>query len=168
MPELSANYNIPFPVGSDAVNVHGDIRDLVSRLESVLPSASYSQVVVTNGSGASLPAGTPVYIFDYSDGIVVKKSTQLTTSPVLGLVKTAIPNNQNGIVVVSGVLENINTTAFAAGDILFVGEGGGLTKNRPSGVANAVGIVGYSSTNGVIIIDAKGNGTWGALKDGLS
>ena len=168
MPELSNNYEMPFPLGTDPVNVHGDIKSLVTRLESVLPSASYSQVSVVNGSGASLPAGTPVYVFDFSDSIIVKKATQLTTRPVLGLVKTAIPNNQKGIVVVSGVLENINTTAFSTGDILFVGEGGGLTNNRPSGVANAVGIVGYSSTQGVIIIDAKGNGTWGALKDGLS
>lgn len=168
MPELSSNYEMPFPLGTDPVNVHGDIKNLVTRLESVLPSASYSQVVATNASGQTIGAGTPVYVDDYTDTIIVKMATQATTKPILGLSKTAINNNQKGVIVVSGVVENINTTAFSTGDILFVAEGGGLTNVRPDGVANAVGIVGYSSTQGVVIIDAKGNGTWGALKDGLS
>ncbi len=168
MPELSSNYEMPFPIGTDPVNVHGDIKSLVTRLESVLPSASYSQVVATNATGSTITAGTPVYVHGYSDSIIVKKATQETTSPILGLAKTSIANNQKGVIVVSGVVENINTTAFSTGDILFVGEGGGLTSTRPDGAANAVGIVGYSSTQGVVIIDAKGNGTWGALKDGLS
>lgn len=159
---------MPFPVATDPVNVHGDIKSLVSKLEDVLPSASYSQVSVINDSGATLTAGTPVYVFDYTSGIVVKKATQATTEPVLGLVKSSIDDGEAGIVVVSGVLENVNTTSFSTGAILFVGAAGGLTATRPDGIANAVGMVGYSSTKGVIVIDAKGNGTWGALRDGLS
>jgi hypothetical protein len=168
MPELSSNYQMPFPLATDAVNVHGDIKSLVAKLEEVLPSASYSQVAVTNESGSTITVGTPVYIYDYTDKVIVKKATQSTTQPVLGLAKTEMLDGEAGIVVVSGVLENVNTTSFSTGAILFVGESGGLTDTRPSGIANAVGMVGYSSTKGVIIIDAKGNGTWGALRDGLS
>ena len=159
---------MPFPIATDPVNVHGDIKNLVAKLEDVLPSASYSQVVVLNDSGETLTVGTPVYIYDYTNSIIVRKATQSTNKPVLGLVKTEMADGETGIVVVSGVLENVNTTSFSTGAILFVGVSGGLTTTRPDGVANAVGMVGYSSTKGVIIIDAKGNGTWGALRDGLS
>jgi hypothetical protein len=65
-------------------------------------------------------------------------------------------------------MENINTSGFSDGDVLYVGESGGLSATQPSGGSGAVGIVAYSAAEGVIIVEAKGNGTWGALKAGLA
>jgi hypothetical protein len=162
----SQNYDLPYPLSADPVNVHGDLRQLVDKLEAVLPLASYSQIRVLNSSGQSISAGDPVYVTGYTTATTVAKATSSTTQPILGLAKTNIANGVNGIVVVSGILENVNTSGFTAGDILYAGTSGGLTTQQD--VGGAVGIVAYAASAGLIIVEAKGNGTWGALKAGLA
>ncbi len=162
----SQNYDLPYPLSDDPVNVHGDLRQLVDKLEAVLPLASYSQIRVLNSSGQSISAGDPVYVTGYTTATTVAKATSSTTQPILGLAKTSIANGVNGIVVVSGILENVNTSGFTAGDILYAGTSGGLTTQQD--VGGAVGIVAYAASAGLIIVEAKGNGTWGALKAGLA
>jgi hypothetical protein len=162
----SLNYDLPYPLFDDPVNVHGDIKDLVEKLEAVLPLSSYSQIRVLNDSGTSISAGDPVFVTGYTSATTVSRATSSTTQPILGLAKTSIIDGANGIVVVSGVLENINTSGFIAGDILYAGESGGLTATQ--GVGGAVGIVAHAAEDGLIIVEAKGNGTWGALKAGLA
>jgi hypothetical protein len=162
----SNNYDLPYPLSNDPVNVHGDIQQLVEKLEAVLPLASYSQLSVLNDSGTNIEAGDPVYVTGYSSQTTVARATSETTEPILGLAKTDIPNGDSGIVVVSGILEGINTSGFAAGDILYAGVSGGLTITPDAG--GAVGIVAHAASSGLIIVEAKGNGTWGALKAGLS
>lgn len=162
----SQNYDLPYPLSVDPVNVHGDLRQLVEKLEAVLPLASYSQIRVFNNSGQNISAGDPVYVTGYTTATTVAKATSSTTQPILGLAKTNIANNVNGIVVVSGILENVNTSGFSAGDILYAGAFGGLTTQQD--VGGAVGIVAHAAASGLIIVEAKGNGTWGALKAGLA
>lgn len=162
----SDNYELPYPESTDPVNVHGDIRQLVEKLEAVLPLASYSQLAVLNNSGVTISAGDPVYVTGYEEQTTVAKATSSTTQPILGLAKNAIADDASGIIVVSGILEGINTSGFAAGDILYAGPSGGLTTTQDAG--GAVGIVAHAASSGLIIIEAKGNGTWGALKAGLA
>jgi hypothetical protein len=163
-------YSIPYPLSSDSVNVHGDVQSLVERLEVILPplGVSYFQIQVLNNSGADLDAGTPVYATGYTTKTTIAKSLPSTSSPILGLTKTSIANNSEGIVVVAGVMENINTSGFSNGDVLYVGTSGGLTSTRPATGSGAVGIVAHAAADGIIIVEAKGNGTWGALKSGLA
>lgn len=163
-------YSIPYPLSSDSVNVHGDVQSLVERLEVILPplGVSYFQIQVINTSGSTLAAGTPVYATGYTTKTTVGKSLPSTSKPILGLTKTSIANNAEGIVVVAGVMENINTSGFANGDVLYVGTSGGLTSTRPTTGSGAVGIVAHAAADGIIIVEAKGNGTWGALKSGLA
>lgn len=163
-------FNLPFPVADDPVNVHGDIESLVQRLLVILPPLGLSQfqLGVINKSGQSIPAGTPVYASGFdntSSKTTISKSLPETESPILGLAKTSIANNSEGIVVVAGVMDNINTSGFSNGDVLYVGSSGGLSNTATGG---AVGVVAHASSNGVIIVEAKGNGTWGALKAGLA
>jgi hypothetical protein len=162
----TTNYDLPYPLATDPVNVHGDIRELVQKLEAVLPLASYSQVRVLNNSGVAITAGDPVYVTGYTTATTIAKATSSTTQPILGLAKTNIAIGANGIVVVSGILENVNTSSFTAGDILYAGSAGGLTTTQDAG--GAVGIVAHAASTGLIIVEAKGNGTWGALKAGLA
>lgn len=162
----SDSYDLPYPLAEDSVNVHGDMKQLVEKLEAVLPLASYSQVSVLNNSGETVNPGDPVFVTGYTTATTVARSNSQTVAPILGLAKTVILNNSSGIVVVSGVLQNINTSGYTAGDILYSGEAGGLTNSLDHG--GAVGVVVYASENGIISVDSKGNGTWGALKAGLS
>jgi hypothetical protein len=162
----SNSYDLPYPLAEDSVNVHGDIKQLVEKLEAVLPLSSYSQIRVLNNSGVLISAGDPVFVTGYTTAATVSKATSSTTQPILGLAKTSIANGANGIVVVSGILENINTSGFSAGNILYAGTSGGLTATQD--VGGAVAVVVHASENGIISVDSKGNGTWGALKAGLS
>lgn len=166
MPQLSTSFKLPFPIATDSVDVHGDIKDLVEALVKALPTASYSQLEVLNSSGSTINAGDPVFVSGYSTKTTVSKATSSTTLPILGLAKSEILNNDSGIIVVSGVLSEVNTSGFTAGNILYAGSTGGLTATPDAG--GAVGIVAHAASSGVIIVEAKGNGTWGALKAGLA
>jgi hypothetical protein len=167
-------YDLPYPVLSDPVNVHEDIQSLAERLEDVLSNVGvpFISLEVRNISGASIAKGTPVYITGYTTKPTVAKcdSDNLSTFPVVGITQSAISNNTNGVIIVSGVFENINTSSYSAGEILYVANGGGLTDTIPTGGSGAVAVVAKSNaTTGVIIVgQPKGNGTWGALKNGLA
>lgn len=163
-------FNLPFPQASDPVNVHEDIEALARRLMVILPPLGLSQfqLGVLNDSGSTLPAGTPVFATGYSNSAnktTIAKSLPDTENPILGLTKTSIANGSEGLVVVAGVMDNINTSSFENGDVLYVGASGGLSSVPGSG---AVGVVAHAASQGIIIVEAKGNGTWGALKAGLA
>lgn len=167
----STQYNLPYPQVDDSVNVHGDIESLVNKLEDVLPGLglSYFKHQVKNVSGETIPASTPVYVTGYSTKTTVAKALPTTIEPIFGLTKTSIADGAEGIVIVAGIMENVNTSSFEEGSVLYVAEGGGLTDTRPTEGSGAVGIVAYSdAANGIIAVEAKGNGTWGALKNGLA
>ena len=166
----NSQYGLPFPESTDNVNVHGDLRELVESLEALLPTfgVGYFQINVINDSGETLQAGTPVYAVGYTTRTTVDKVLPSTTSPILGLLKQQVANGEEGVCVVAGLLENVNTSSFATGDVLYVSETGGLTNSRPESGSGALGVVAYSAVSGIIIVEAKGNGTWGALRDGLA
>lgn len=160
-------YDLPYPYATDAVNVHGDIKQLVDKLEVVLPplGLGYFQANVRNESGSTISAGTPVYITGHTSKTTVDKCLPSTSAPILGLMKYDTDNNSDGIVVVAGVLDDVNTSSFSDGDILYVGEFGGLSNVQYGG---AVGIVFHAAAQGIIVVEAKGNGTWGSLKSGMA
>lgn len=170
----TSTYDLPYPLSSDPVNIHGDLQDLAEQIELVLPTIGlpYHTIEIKNVSGVSIAKGDPVYITGFSTKPTVAKcdSDDLTTFPVLGLAQSAIGNNTDGVVVISGVFTNINTNSYTAGDILYVANGGGLTDTQPTTGSGAVAIVAKSnSTTGILIVgQPKGNGTWGSLKAGLS
>lgn len=174
MATLPNGLNLPYPEATDPVNVHGDIYKLVSKLEEVLPPLGVSnfQIPVTNTSGSLINTATPVYaVSGAADGSNTRIAVALPVNqPILGLVKRDISNNSDGVVVVAGILDGVNTSGLGdVGSVLYVAATGGLTTTQPEGGAAAVGVVAVKhSTAGVIIVEAKGNGTWGSLKAGLS
>lgn len=165
--------NIKYPLETAPVNVHGDFKKLAESLDAILPAygVSYFQIEVNNNSGAAINAGVPVIATNgkVNGKVTIAKALPSTTAPILGLLKNNTANNSDGIVVVAGVMEGLNTSGFAAGQTLYVGASGGLTNVRPAGGSAAVGICAVAdNVNGIVIVEAKGNGTWGALRDGLS
>jgi hypothetical protein len=169
----TTTYDLPYPILSDPVNVHGDIQSLAEQIELILPSLGlpYFTHEVKNVSGASIAKGDPVYVTGFSTKTTVAKSvaTDLTTFPVIGLATTAIANGSDGVVLVSGIFTGLNTSSYTAGNRLYVGTSGGLTATQPAGGSGATGVVlkANSTTGVILVIPAKGNGTWGAVKAGL-
>jgi hypothetical protein len=163
---------VQYPLENSPVNVHGDFKKLAESLDAILPKygVSYFEINV-NIPSSPIADGVPVYVTGNSGGKVnVSKALPGTISPILGLFRnsTTTPITHH-IVVVAGVMDNLNTSSFGAGETLYVGASGGLTNVRPAGGSAAVGICAYAhSSNGIVIVEAKGNGTWGALRDGLS
>jgi len=170
----TSTYDLPYPLFSDPVNIHGDLQDLAEQIELILPTVGlpYHTIEVKNVSGVSIAKGDPVYITGFSTKTTVAKSvaTNLATFPVLGLAQSAIGNGTDGVVVISGVFTNINTNSYSIGNILYVATAGGLTATQPTTGSGAVAVVAKSNaTTGILIVgQPKGNGTWGSLKAGLS
>jgi hypothetical protein len=189
----SFNYpNMKYPLASDPVNVHGDIKMLVDALNDILPPlgmTSVSSPVRNASSSLSVLAGTPVFISGsvvYGDKRVptVEKYNPSNPNhnpdvPILGLMQADMlptnspnPDDANGVVVVSGIIQMNTTDIGDPGAKVYVNGNGALVGVRPAtGPARYVGVVAIRATKpngGMIIVQTKGNGTWGALKDGLS
>jgi hypothetical protein len=170
----TTTYDLPYPVLTDPVNVHEDIQSLAERIEDVISNVGlpFISLEVKNTTGATIAKGTPVYISGYSTKPLIGKcdSDDLTTFPMIGITQAAISTATDGVIIVSGVFENIDTSSFTAGNILYVANGGGLTNSIPAGGSGAVAVVAkVNASTGVIIVGSVGgNGTWGALKNGLA
>ena len=168
----TANFDLPFPLSSDPVNIHEDLQDLAEQIELILPDLVNHTIEVRNISGASIAKATPVFVTGFNTKTTIGKcdSDNIATFPVLGLTSSAIGNNTDGVVTISGVILDANTNSFTAGNILYVADGGGLTATQPATGSGAVAIVGKSNaTTGILIVgQPKGNGSWGSLKAGLS
>ena len=166
-------YDLPFPTNNSPVDVAGDIQALAERIEAVLPSLGlpYFTHEVKNVSGSTIAKGDPVYVTGFSTKTTVAKSlgNTLATFPVIGLATTAITNGSDGVVIVSGVFSNVNTSSYTAGNILYVATAGGLTATQPTTGSGAVGLVlkANATTGVILVLGSKGNGTWGAVKAGL-
>ena len=89
------------------------------------------QVDATNNTGSSIAAGTPVYqtgVSGQNITIAPADASSSSTMPAIGVTKGAISaSGGTGVVVVSGFLKGINTSAYTAGDTLYVANGGGFT-----------------------------------------
>ena len=175
----TTTYDFPYPLLTDPVNVHGDIQALAEQIELVLPGLGlpYFTYEVTNSSGVTINKGDPVYATGYSTKTTVAKSvaTNLSTFPVIGLAQSNISNGNDGVIIVSGIFVGtasipLNTSSYTAGNILYVGNSGGLTNTQPTTGSGAVGVVlrSNASLGAIMVGQPKGNGTWGSMKAGLA
>lgn len=166
-------------VNLSATNISGT-RVVASGLSSIdisatnyynLPSSTITwkeaqDIVLTvrNETGSTLAIATPVTISGVQGDVpVVTILSSVNThvpeaygfaNHVAGLIHTSIDNNQNGHIVVEGIIEGtddypLNTSAFAAGDFLYVSSNGQLANTRPPAPyeAHPVGIVLRSHPN---------------------
>lgn len=98
-------------------------------------------IQVRNESGAPLVKGQPVYISGYSIGqemvlVDLADASSTATMQCIGLAGDAIGNNDSGAVISNGIINGIDTSAFSAGDVLYVSETAGqLTATQPTGSA---------------------------------
>lgn len=144
--------------GSVTVTGTGTSRDL---------SVAYTTdvvVLVRNTTGSTLTKGTVVYI-DGATGqtpTVAKAlaSGDATSAQTLGMVRADIANNSTGYIVSTGLITNIDTSAYADGAQLYLSgvTAGAVTTTKPYAPLHLVyvGIVEYSnSSNGKIFVNVQ-------------
>lgn len=106
--------------------------------------------MVKNTTGSTIAKGKAVYVNGASaaDGVVtiaLAKADSSTTVPVFGLTIESIANNGFGRVLSTGVITNIDTSAFSAGARVYLSAStaGGLTSTKPTSpnIWQRVGVV---------------------------
>jgi hypothetical protein len=154
--------------GSITLNLDDDIT-----LSTVTADGFYGDlygaihILVKNVSGGSLTKGTPVYAtgaVGASGAVEVEASLAGTgsTMPAMGLLDQDLANNGEGDVVVSGVLQHIDTDTpgYSVGDELYVAASGGLTTTRPTGSSELVQKIGkvirVQQNTGEILVQGAG------------
>jgi hypothetical protein len=151
----STNTNMDFtPSGSGRVRITtGDLEVQNGNFE--VPNG-YSELTVvksvTDGGGAGLSAGAPVYPTNYASGKITVQLADATIAaskyPAIGLIYDTIPAGGNGKVVVQGLTGDISATLFDAGsysegDIIYLSPNiGKLTNTRPTANTDAIQNIG--------------------------
>tara|TARA_B100001094_G_C18183828_1_gene802523 strand:+ start:2032 stop:3165 length:1134 start_codon:yes stop_codon:yes gene_type:complete len=123
-------------------------------------------VEVHNQSGSDIAKGKPVYVSGtHSSGkpiIALADSNGSGTYPAIGLVHETITNGNDGKVIISGLITDINTSTLgSAGAALYIDStAGGLTTTRPTAATEKVQKIGLitrsHASNGTILIIGAG------------
>jgi hypothetical protein len=107
---------------------------------------------IRNMSGAPIDKGTPVYISgstgDNGNAYVSLASDPLTM-PATYVAGEDLGIGETGLALVSGKVEGVNTSLYPAGTMIYVGESGGWTNQRPSGSDSVVQLLGVVQKQGV-------------------
>ena len=106
---------------------------------------------VINNTGSTIPNGSPVYITGTSSGqtypnVALAKADVAATSSVIGLTNGAIANGAFGYVSSQGTIDNVNTSTFTVGQVLYLSPySAGQLMNTipPTGITVQVGIATY-------------------------
>ena len=117
-------------------------------VDGVVDSAERIQIVVRNSTGVTLTKGQVVYLSGATgnrpNAVLADASTEATSSKTIGLVIANIANNSNGQIAVNGTLHDLDTSAFNAGDTLWLSETAGAyqANTPPAEPAHSV-FIGY-------------------------
>jgi hypothetical protein len=134
------------------------------------------EVYVRNQSGASIPAGSIVYISGATGNrpliTLSQANNDANSAQTMGFTKTVIANNAFGYVIVRGEVENLNTSALTEGDQLYLSPtvAGGYTTTKPVAPQHLVyvGIVIRSHpTLGTILVAVQNGYELGEIHDVL-
>ena len=118
-------------------------------------------VKVINNTGSTIANGTPVYVTGTSSGqtypnVALAKADVAATSAVIGLTNGAIANGAIGYVTSQGTIDNVNTSTFTVGQVLYLSPySAGQLMNTipPTGITVQVGVVTFvNSSTGHIYV----------------
>lgn len=108
--------------------------------DNIAESAQDLIVTGKNMEAIDIPKGTPLY-FSGSGvagnvvGVYFADAGDLDKMPAGGVAGETITSGNEGDVYIYGFINGVDTSAFAAGDSVFVGVGGGYTNIKPTGSA---------------------------------
>lgn len=118
-------------------------------VDGVVDSAERIQIVVRNSTGVTLTKGQIVYLSGATgnrpNAVLAQANTEATSSKTIGMVIADIANNTDGQIAVNGTLHDIDTSAFTAGDSLWLSAttAGGMVANTPPAEPNHSVFIGY-------------------------
>lgn len=111
--------------------------DATSQTTAFVGEAFREYLIARNNNGATIPKGSVVYL----NGSIGNKPTvsladasvESTSSRTIGITAEAIASNADGKVIISGRVDNLDTSAFTAGDVLYLSSSvpGGLQTTLP-------------------------------------
>lgn len=118
-------------------------------VDGVVDSAERIQIVVRNSTGSTLTKGQIVYLSGATgnrpNAVLAQANTEATSSKTIGMVIANIANNTEGQIAVNGTLHDLDTSAFTAGDTLWLSAttAGGMVANTPPAEPNHAVFIGY-------------------------
>jgi len=131
----AASTYFPIPTGNTTQYIAGD-GTLITF--PTLATANKLTATVYNQSGSTIVKGAVVYI-DGAHGnlptiALSQANAESTSAGTYGFVAANIGNNSSGTIVIAGVAENLDTSALADGDKLYLSPtvAGGYTTTKPS------------------------------------
>ena len=116
---------------------------------------------VINNTGTTIPNGSPVYVTGTSSGqtypnVALARADVAATSSVIGLTNGAIANGDIGYVTSQGTIDNVNTSTFTVGQVLYLSPySAGQIMNTipPTGITVQVGMATFiNSSTGHIYV----------------
>jgi len=116
--------------------------------DGIVDGAETIQIIVRNSTGSTLTKGTVVYLSGATgnrpNAVRAQANTEATSSKTIGIVIANIANNSDGYIAVNGTLHNLDTSAFTAGDAVWLSAttAGAFTATVPAEPNHAV-FVGY-------------------------
>jgi hypothetical protein len=116
--------------------------------DGIVDSAETVQIVVRNSTGSTLTKGQLVYLSGATgnrpNAILAQADTEATSDKTIGVVVANIANNADGQIAVSGTLHNLDTSAFTAGDAVWLSAttAGAITATAPAEPNHTV-FIGY-------------------------
>jgi hypothetical protein len=125
-----------------------------------------SHVLGRNTTGSTITRGQVVRVNGASSGnltiALAQGNTDPNTANTIGIAAETIANNATGMVITNGLLRDLNTQTFTAGDLLYISAttAGLLVNTIPTAPNHAVRmgyVVSSSPTNGIIYV-AVNNG----------
>ena len=104
-------------------------------------SSEVTEITAYNGTGSTLTKGTVVYqsgVQGLNISVAAASNSAASTMPAVGIVISDIANAATGQIAVAGLVRNLDTSSFTAGDVLYVGTSGALTATKPTGESNLI------------------------------
>ena len=116
-----------------------------------------------NVSGGSLVIGTPVYQSGTSGNAMEVQAARADTAGSMssvGLLGSTLADAAEGTLILTGILQGVNTSSFSEGDTLYIAATGGLTNTVPTGSGNLIQNIGrvvkVHASNGSIMVTGAG------------
>ena len=93
-------------------------------------------IIVKNVSGGSLTKGTPVHATGTAGNaseVIAASASQASHMPATFILNEDLADEAEGEGLIVGFIQDISTTGFTQGDVLYVGPDGGYTNVKPTG-----------------------------------
>jgi hypothetical protein len=116
--------------------------------DGIVDIAETVQIVVRNSTGSTLTKGQVVYLSGATgnrpNAVLAQANTEASSDKTIGIVVANIANNADGQIAVSGTLHNLDTSAFSAGDAVWLSAAtaGAITATAPAEPNHTV-FIGY-------------------------